>query len=217
MRTFFKMTLVAAVAAMVVSMPAVAHAGFSLKFTDASNNVMTIADGGVGDSSVATGVINTSGVSFGGFSITVSTASSKPFVGSSVNPLLNLGFVVSRLSPSLGSLTIEVSDDGFTASPNWLTLSTNGGNPSGGTQTFSASAGGSNSASIGFGSTSFGYSGGSYALGIKAVITSSSMNISNGFAGLTSAVPEPASMAVWGLGALGMMVARKRRQSKLVA
>ena len=40
----------------------------------------------------------------------------------------------------------------------------------------------------------------------------------NGDAGNPSGVPEPASMAMWGLGALGMMFAgRKRRQMKLAA
>ena len=116
------------------------------------------------------------------------------------------------------TLTIELSDVGFTGSPNWLTLeSLDPTNRPGSAQAFTGSAGGSNSATIASGSTSFGYAGPTYALKITAVVTSSTRLNSSADVSLTSAVPEPASMAVWGLGALGMMVARKRRQSKLVA
>jgi len=92
-------------------MPASANATFELHL-HSSNGADLILTDGDGD-----GVISFAGA-FGGFSITVDTAFSKPTLGSAAAPAMELNYTASKALGSPGlTLTIETSDQGFTTSP----------------------------------------------------------------------------------------------------
>lgn len=232
MRNLFNLSFVVAAAVALLSSNT-ADAGFQLKFTNGANTLI-VNDGGINDSNANSGGIELGGTpfTFAGFSIKVTAGSSKPSVGSAANPTMDLQYTVTR-GAGVGSLTIELTDTGFTWTPNSMNLSVGGTNLTS-SQLFSAGASSSNtmydmssaSTSIGAfsgssfsGDKDFGYAGASpYALTLKTILTfTNSTSKAFGSMTLTSAVPEPASMAVWGLGALGLVVARKRRQTKLSA
>lgn len=233
MRTFFKLTLATVVAAVVLAMPTQANAAFVMKLTSSSAGVKTITDGGGDDSAGAAGQITFLG-GWGAFSIQVDTGLTKPILGTAANPAMDLNYVVVRTGgTTLETLTIEISDTDYTRSPTKARVNFGGTNGLTNSTTSSATAGidyqnlnfVTDDASISLGTfgsgafaaaNSFGINApGVYSLTIGVTISSTGPTSASG--NLALAVPEPASFAMWGIGALGMMFAFKRRQTKLVA
>lgn len=97
-----------------------ARAAFTLQLSDSSTTV-TVMDGGAGDHSGTTGKIGYSG-SIGIFGINLSTGYSKPVLGSAAEPQLQLSSLDVSSSSTGGTLTIKLSDSGFTTTgaTNWI-------------------------------------------------------------------------------------------------
>ena len=242
MRTFYKLALATAVAAALMVVPTAAHAGFQLKITSSlGGGTLTVNDNnlllGSHDDTreLELGEIGLDTAIFGGYTISLSGGSSKPSLGSAGQPALALSYVVVRNSNgAAGTVTIEITDTGFTKAGNMFIVDTGGTNSKTTTtvksgaglndvmynQASSSAVAASSLSNFGIGSTfGIGSNGGNpYSLTIKAVIVDSGKKGNNGTGNIQlSGVPEPASLAMWGFGALGMMIVRKRRQAKLVA
>lgn len=131
-----KLNLVAL--AVVAAMPMLALP--TLRISDNLGNSQTITDNQAGvDLSGTLGRVTWIGT-VGAWDISVSTGSTKPFLGSATNPLLNINSTATRSGDTLaGSLTFELFEDGYLASPyqGKLTGSVSSGNSSG-TATLSA-------------------------------------------------------------------------------
>lgn len=72
---------------------------------------VTITDGGFGDMGLGPGSVVYVGA-LGVWTLNVDTGTTKPFIGSSFDPAMDLGFV--NMSSAAGTLVVEWSDDGFT-------------------------------------------------------------------------------------------------------
>lgn len=234
MRTFFKMTLATVVAAVVLAMPTASEAGFVLKLSQTGFADKTVADNsgddGLGGASNFGAILYNA--SYGDFLITVTTAISKPKTGSSAYPVISMSYNVFG-GVSGKTLNISVTDTGFSLTPTQIKMAYALTNPPAGSASsltgnygatngeFEASGPGNTIALSGVASSGVGSfsvpAGSPYSLTMKAAITTSAGFNSYQGTGTLAAVPEPASLAMWGLGALGMMIARKRRQAKLVA
>lgn len=101
-----------------------ADASLMLQLSDGSSTI-TVEDGGVGDASLVEGVVVYNGA-IGNFIVSVSTGISKPTIGSSLYPALDLNSVeVTGLNA--GSLTIALSDTDFLTSGTTYFTSSIGG------------------------------------------------------------------------------------------
>ena len=90
-----------------------AEAAFKLRVTSSGGGTVDITDGGLGDSSLATGQIGYSNFAFDGtWSVVINVANSKPFVGPDE---LESHIIVT--STTGGSITIEVTDTDFSVTP----------------------------------------------------------------------------------------------------
>lgn len=101
------------VAASVLAFTTVASAVPTMTISDGINPVITIVDGGAGDSNLGTaGVVGYNG-SVGLWNLVVSIGQTKPFLGSAEAPHMDLNYVVT--STGAGTITIKWSDTDFTA------------------------------------------------------------------------------------------------------
>lgn len=137
-------TQISVVAAVVLSLTAVSvsEATPMLRITDGINTV-TVSDNAVGlDSAAALGQVLYANSSFFGWNILVSSGVTKPIVGSSTSPALDLNWFVTRGAGSLGTLTIFFSENGFNVTPagNFVTSAGgtlgNSGSPSANVRTY---------------------------------------------------------------------------------
>lgn len=231
MRKFFVAAAVAV--ACLVGSATNAEAAFQMKlsWTSGGGGSVTITDGGAGDSNGASGAITyiASGGSAGLFDIQVNTGLSKPSKGSADWPDMDLNFVVSKGDVGAETLTIEISDDGFTTNRPFKTQI--GGTFSGSVSSVDASAryddsnvvfgpGGGDSYSQSFNSSPFSGTGSfltsgatPYSLTQKIVITAGSGSGTSSGDFEIKSVPAPAGLVLvaTGLPVLGLGARLRRR------
>lgn len=214
------------------AMPAVAAP--ILRFTSGASS-LTITDNGAGDLLGTSGAITFAG-SVGDFGLTVTTGLTKPAIGSAETPEIDLNSV-SVTSGGAGNLLIEFTETGFTGGAGAWTdfLSQIGGtiNNDAGSQLFYTVY--VDAANTAFGKTTqvfsgtFGPGAFSDALTALADLTSTGAysitlvaNLTHGGAGVSSfdgftTVPEPASVALAGMGLMLIGIARRRRPQDALA
>jgi hypothetical protein len=117
-RSIGKTAALAALAAFAITGPSPSKAAFQLMLSDSIGTTpVTITDNVSPDLSPILGVILYS-ASFGAYAITVTTGQSKPVLGSSSSPHMDLNVVATKLAGSVAdTLTIQLTDTGFTSSP----------------------------------------------------------------------------------------------------
>ena len=84
-----------------------------LRISDGVNPAVTITDNGAGDTSALVGHVNYGNASFFGWNILVSSGVTKPIVGSSISPQLDLSWQVQRNVGASATLSISFSDNDF--------------------------------------------------------------------------------------------------------
>ena len=188
-----------------------------------------VQDNMAGDTIPTAGAINFSVAAFG-YSLLVNTSQSKPVIGSAASPQLDLTFTATNTAPA-GNIFLFASDTDFSGAHSFsLTL---GGTNSGGSGSVTGRAwGGTNNnnfpanfsaanllGTIGplSGTPFSGSASGSliptvtpYALTIGVQINRPTAGTTTG--DLNLSVPEPATMALFGLGLFGFGAASRRRK-----
>ncbi len=112
MKTISKTILALAAAAMISAGSAYAVPIASLTISDGTTTIV-VTDGGASDSNPLSGVITWIGA-IGVWNINVDTGFTKPAIGSTTNPNMDLSFAAN--STALGMLTLTFADSGFTFS-----------------------------------------------------------------------------------------------------
>jgi hypothetical protein len=176
------------------------------------------------------GGINFSTSAFG-FTLLVNTSQSKPIIGSAAAPQLDLTYTATSGAAG-GTVFLFASDTDFLGLGSKTLELTNGGTNSGGSGTITARAwGGTNNTALSFSGANLlctlgpqsgaSFSGGiscpltpavsPFSLTIGVAITRTTAGTTTGDANFAT-VPEPATMAVFGLGMLGAGIAARRRR-----
>jgi hypothetical protein len=141
MNALKKLALCLVMAATLFWTPTTAQATFQMQLISSTAGTLTITDNGANDSSPIAGVILFSGT-WGAYNIQVDTGESKPVLGSAASPDVDLSYSVNRTTAGAAeTLTIKVSDMGFTTSPEPLNLMYGGTNGPGTTSSLLAGTG----------------------------------------------------------------------------
>jgi hypothetical protein len=230
MRKFFVAAAIAAAA--LIGSASSAEATFQLRITTSSGFTTTLSDLN------NDGQIDFNGAAGANFTVTVSTALSKPLLGSEVNPNMDLVFVVVNTTGNADTITIESTDQGFEISPipllshvggtvgtnATLTAATNVDNENGLFGSPTGFDGGVTHGPFGFGAFSdekvFLVSDGAppYSLTQKVVIATTGISVSSGDLALSPA-PAPAGLviALTGMPMLGLGAWLRRRRTAVTA
>ncbi len=190
----------------------------TLKLDDGANPVVSVMDGGSGDSNPVVGAVTWIG-SLGVWYVNVSTGLGYPVAGNLSWPYLDLNSI--NYSTAVGTLTLTLTQGGFTAPPPPGFLFQIGGTTQG---TVNASACADpmittcNDAALGpfsggafSGVTSFvkAIEDGTYEVGIQVVLRHAREGTSS-FDAELAGVPEPGTYALIGAGLLGLGLLRRR-------
>lgn len=193
-----------------------------------SNSPVIITDNQAGDTIPGTGAINFSVAAFG-YSLVVNTSQSKPVIGSSSLPQLDLTFTAT----GVGTIFLYMADTDFINAQSFL-LSLAETSSGGGTSTVTGRAwGGSTNNALTFnpllasiplsGVASSGTASGSFNPSVNPYSLSLGVQISRTAAGTTTgdlnfqAVPEPATWAMMLLGFAGIGFAMRRSRKQVLA
>jgi hypothetical protein len=207
-------------AGLLLGIQSASHAALVLSLNDNDGHIVTVADGGVGDLNVDTGVITYLG-SLGVWRYNVTTGFSKPLIGTAAYPNIDLNSV--NLSSTMpGKLSITITDTGFTGSGMDYMFDI-GGTTSGSiiAQAFYTDQTGTTRSTTflgpyGHGAFSGSTSGsinavGAYNLGITIDITHPmGTGLISSFDAQFQAVPVPPAVYLLGAGLLGLVGLRRR-------
>jgi hypothetical protein len=223
--------------ACVVGMSARADAAFIAYICDdalcTGGGDTIVTDNGAGDNfpgSATIGQINSGALNVAGFTIVTNISQSKPLIGTAAAPQMDLAFTATTSDSASHTVWLYASDTGFLGGHSFALQLGGTQPPAGTTNTVIGRAWGGNSnnnldlslllSSTGTTSVSpfaLATSGllnptvSPYALTIGVVITRGSAGTTTG--DLNFAVPEPATMALFGLGLMGFGVANRRRKA----
>ena len=111
MKTIIQTSVVASIALFVAT--STTQAVPQLRISDGVNPAVTVTDNGAGDTSALVGHVSYGNASFFGWNILVSSGVTKPIVGSSISPELDLNWQVSRTAGASATLSISFSDNDF--------------------------------------------------------------------------------------------------------
>jgi hypothetical protein len=205
-----------------------AQGAFVLRLNDGAGNTVEVTDGEVGlDSNPLAGAITFIGSLGGGtvWTVNVTTGLSDPILGSPSSPHMDLNSV-NVSSGGAGTLTIDLTDTDFTASPGPAGFTMRIGGTTAGTVNYTAWSDPGNAefglvdlinstGPLGPGAFSATTSGlaavdAAYSLTQRVVITHTGVGVTSFDAEL---IPEPATLALVGLGLAGL-AARRRRNAK---
>jgi PEP-CTERM motif len=223
-----------------------ANAAFKLRLTHVESATTVIIEDQVGGPFGDLDLVNPGRLIFSGavgiFTVNLDSGLSKPLIGSPPN-FAQMDLLSQNTSTGAGTLKIEMTDTSFAAFPgnNGVFYAAAGGTNSAGTSTFDGYKDYSNppeefgiddlSISLGtlgpgaFSNSSFIFHGPipTYTMTMVAVIrhngagtSSFDFELINATPDRIPGIPEPTTMAIWGLGALGFAALRLRRQ-KLAA
>ena len=199
------------------------------------NNGNLSGGGAANDNIAAIGAINFSTSAFG-YSLAVNTSQSKPIIGSASAPQLDLTFTATTSNSINNNIFLYASDTDFLGVGSHPFLLTLGGTSSGGSGTVTGRAwGGTSNTALQFsGANLFGTAGplsgpafsdstsgnftsvvSPYSLTIGVAVNRTSAGTTTGDLNLAvSTVPEPASMALFGLGLMGVGAVNRRHKVK---